>query len=96
MENLFGAQIWAKGTKIGLSYFFPIFFPVPFLCFFSYFIKFGSLVFLQIVCNDRLQQCITSRRDKSHTKVFGTKSGPRQAKIELETRFSAIFSSLVH
>ena len=35
---------------------------------FSYFLKFGSLVFLEITYNDRLQQCLTSRRGKTHEK----------------------------
>ena len=58
--------------------------------FFCRFRKFG--VILEIAYNDSLQQCITSRRGKTHKKNFG---GPnlckKQAKIRTETRFFAIF-----
>ena len=33
---------------------------------FCHFLKFGSLVFLDIAYNYSLQECITSRRDKTH------------------------------
>ena len=38
---------------------------------FSHFLKFSSLVFLEITYNDSLQQCITSSRGKAHKKIFG-------------------------
>ena len=34
--------------------------------FFCHFLKFGSLVFLEIAYNDSLQQCMTFSRDKAH------------------------------
>ena len=37
---------------------------------FCNFLKFGSLVFLEIVCNDSLQSFPTSSRDKIHEKSF--------------------------
>ena len=56
-----------------------------------------SLVFLEIAYNISLQQCLTSSGIKSLKKIFGSKSGPKGLeKIGLETRFFAIFSSLVH
>ena len=61
-----------------------------------HFFKFGSLDFLEIAYNYSLQQCITSSRAKTHKKSFGTKFGPKQAKFQPDTRFSTIFSSLVH
>ena len=49
--------------------------------FFCHFVKFGSLVFLEIAYNDSLQQCIRSSRGKTHEKGFGdhlwSKSGPK-------------------
>ena len=36
-----------------------------------HFLKFGSLVFLEIACNDILQQCKTSSRGKTHKKNLG-------------------------
>ena len=61
---------------------------------FCNFLKFGSLVFLEIAYNDNLQQCITSGRGKTYEKKIG---GPnlgqnRPPKI----RFFATFSSLLH
>ena len=52
---------------------------------FSHFLKFSSLVFLEITYNDSLQQCITSSRGKTQEKNFGglnsgqngSKSGPK-------------------
>ena len=38
--------------------------------FFCHFLKFGSLVFLEITYSDRLQQCLTSSRGKFHKKKF--------------------------
>ena len=53
------ARIWAKWAKIG-----------PETRFFCYFLKFGSLVILEIAYNDSLQQCVTSSRDKIHKENF--------------------------
>ena len=39
--------------------------------FFCHFLKFGSLVFLEIAYNDSVKQCVTSSRGKIHKKVFG-------------------------
>ena len=50
---------------------------------FSHFLKFSSLVFLEITNNNSLQQCITSNRGKAHKKIFGdyiwAKTGQNQA-----------------
>ena len=54
-----GAQIWAKGAEIGLE-----------TKFFFHFLKFGSLVFLQMAYNDILQQSIASIRGKNYEKDF--------------------------
>ena len=60
-KNIFGAQIWAKWAKI-----------CPEISFFCYFLKFGSLVFLEIPYNDSLQQCLTSSGGKTHeSKIWG-------------------------
>ena len=49
---------------------------------FCYFLKFCSLVFLEIACSYSLQQCIISGRGKTH-KIFGeqiwAKTDPNQA-----------------
>ena len=37
---------------------------------FCHFLKFGSLVFLEIAYNDSLQQCLISSRGKTHKKKF--------------------------
>ena len=47
---------------------------------FCYFLKFGSLIFLEITYNDRLRQCLTSRRDKTQEKYLGPKFGPNKPK----------------
>ena len=62
-QNDFWVQICAKGAKgakvrPGTSFFFVIF------------LRFGSLVFLEIAYNDSLQQCLTSRRSKTHEQTF--------------------------
>ena len=57
--------------------------------FFCHFLKFGSLVLLEISYNDSLQQCIASRTGDTHKKNLGTKIGPRIG-------FFVIFSSLVY
>ena len=65
--------------------------------FFFHFLKFGSLVFLEIAYNESLQQCLTCSRGKIPDKKFGDlifgKMGQNQAKIQ---GFFAIFSSLFH
>ena len=58
-EKIGGTQIWSKVAKIG-----------PETRFFSHFLKFGSLVFLEIAYNHSLQQCLTYR-NKIHKKNFG-------------------------
>ena len=66
----FGDQIWAK-----------VEYKTRFFC---HFLRFGSLVFLEIAYNDSLQQCITPSRGKNHKKIFwepnlgqkGAKSDP--------------------
>ena len=46
-----------------------------------HFLKFGSFVFLQIVYNDSLQQCLTSNRGKTQEKNFGDPNlGQNQAR----------------
>ena len=59
MKNIFGAQIWAKEAKI-----------CPETRFFCYFLKFGSLVFVEIAYSDSLQQCLTCSRGKMYEKSF--------------------------
>ena len=69
------ARIWAKWVKI------------PKLGFLS-FLKFGSLVFLAILYNDSLQQCLTSRRRQIHEKkIWGFKFGPKGPKSCLKLDF---------
>ena len=41
------------------------------LVFFCHFLRFGSLVFIEIAYNDSLHQCITSSRVKAHEKNLG-------------------------
>ena len=57
-EKKFWALIWTKGAKIG---------PKTVFC---HFLRFGSLVFLEISCNYSLQQCLTTSRGKTHQKNF--------------------------
>ena len=58
-KNFFEDQSWAKGAKIG-----------PKTRFFCHFLKFGSLVFLEITCNDSLQQFLTYSKGKTNEKNF--------------------------
>ena len=81
-------QIFEKKKKIWQ--------PRPKTRFFCRFLKFCWLVFLEIAYNDSLQQLITSSRDVIDKKTLGTKFGQERAKIGPKTRFSAIFSILVH
>ena len=61
--------------------------------FFCYFLEFGSLLFIEIVYSDSLQQRLASSRGKNHEKKFaGPKFGPKLREI----RYFAIFSSLAH
>ena len=55
------ARIWAKRAKIR-----------PKTRFFCHFLKFGSLVFLEIAYNDNLQQCLTSSRGKVEKNFVGS------------------------
>ena len=56
-------QSWSKEPKAGPKWGF------------CHFLKFGLLVFLEIVCNDSLQQCLTSSSGKTYKKEkFG---GPK-------------------
>ena len=57
--KFFGAQIWAKDAKIGLE-----------LSFLFHFLRFGSLVFLEIAYNDCLQQCVTSTRGETSSRCY--------------------------
>ena len=54
------ARIWDNGAKIG-----------PETRFFCHYLKFGSLVFLEIAYNDSLQQCLTSSRGEIYEKKIG-------------------------
>ena len=51
---------------------------------FCHFLKFGSLIFLEIAYNDSLQQCLECSRSKIYEKNFW---GPNLPKIDPETRF---------
>ena len=68
-KKKFGDQIWAK---TGQNW--------PQNQVFGHFLKFGSLVFLEIEYNDSLQQCMTSSRGKTHKKFGGTKFGSKRPK----------------
>ena len=57
MKKNFWAQVWAKEAKIALK-----------TRFLFNFLKFGSLVFLEIAYNDNLQQFLTSNRGKTDEK----------------------------
>ena len=41
------------------------------LSFFPLFLKFGSLVFLEISHDNTLQQCLTSSKGKTHKTILG-------------------------
>ena len=67
MKKIFGVYIWSKGTKVG-----------PKTSFFCHFLKFSSLVFLEIAYNDSLQQFLTCSRGNIHEKnLGGAKIGPK-------------------
>ena len=86
-EKKLRAQIWAKGAKIR-----------PKTRFFVIFFQFCLLVFLELACNDSLQQCLTSNRGKIQKKKFwGPNLGQRsqnQAQNEVFCHFIK-FGSLV-
>ena len=63
---------------------------------FRHLLEFGSYVFLEIVYNDSLGQCLTSSRVKIHEKKFEVQIWAKRTKIGLEIRFSNIFPSLLH
>ena len=60
-EKIFRAQIWAKQTKTR-----------PEVSFFCYFLKFQSLVFLDIAQDLSLGQCLTYSRPETSKRNFGT------------------------
>ena len=59
---------------------------------FCHFLKFGLLVFLAIVLNGSLKQCLTFSRGKTQRIIWGAQNW---TKIGSKIRFFAIFSSLV-
>ena len=59
MKKVSGAQIWTKQAKIGTK-----------VRSFYHFLKFGSLVFLEISYKDSLQWCVTSSTSKAPEKNF--------------------------
>ena len=61
-KNLWGPNLGQNWTKTRI-----------FCCF----LKFGSLVSLEIAYNDSLQQFLTSSRDKIYKKVFGAQNWAR-------------------
>ena len=63
---------------------------------FCHFLKFGSLAFLEVACSDSLQQFLTSSGSKIHELFFWGLILAKKAKIGPETRFLAVFASLVH
>ena len=80
LKKKFGPKFGSKGSRSG-----------PKLGF-SYFLKFGSLVFLEITYNDRLQQCLTSRRGKTHEKKNSeTKFGPKTSQSQAHNCFFFLF-----
>ena len=54
---------------------------------FRHFLKFVSLVFLEIAYNDSLQQCLTSSGGKTHKKIWRPKFGPNKPKSGSKLRF---------
>ena len=57
---------------------------------FRHFLEFGSLVFLEIVYSDSLQQCLTSTRGENYEKRFGTQIGPNESKLRF-SQFSQVW-----
>ena len=66
------AQIWAEWIKIRVFY---------------HFLKCDSLVFLEIAQDDRLEQCLTTSRGKTHEKNLWAYIWDKQAKIGSELDF---------
>ena len=69
--------------------------PVPKLVF----LQFSQVWFISFpwyCIHDSLQQCLTCSRNKIHEKNFGDPNLLQGPKIGPQTRFFAIFSSLVH
>ena len=64
--------------------------------FFCHFLKFSSLISLEIPYSDRMQQCITSTRGKPTREIFGDQIWVKRTKISPKIRFFAIFSNLIH
>ena len=99
MKKILGTKFGPDQVKIGFE-----------TRFFCRFLKFGSLVFLEITYNDSLQQFLTSSRGKIHTKNLGDQIWAfflcmfypskgktcKKIKIGFRIRSFAIFSSLVH
>ena len=67
----------------------------PETTFFCHFLKLASLVLLDIVYNDSLQQCGTSSRSKFHLKNVGSQISTKGAKIEPKTSFFLPFSHVL-
>ena len=63
-KKIFGPKFGPKGAKSGLKIGF------------FHFLKFGSLVFLEIAYNDNLEQCLTTSRGKTSQKFSGAHLGP--------------------
>ena len=59
LKKKLAARIWGEWGKME-----------PKIRVFCHFLKIGSFVFLEIVYNDSLQQCLTSSRSKIHKKIF--------------------------
>ena len=55
---------------------------------FRHFLEFGSYVFLEIVYNDSLGQCLTSSRVKIHEKNLRSKFRPNGPKLDPKLDFS--------
>ena len=59
---------------------------------FRQFLEFGSLVFLEIACNDTLQQCLTSSNGKTHEKKnWESKFGPKEPKSDPKLVFLSFY-----
>ena len=59
----------------------------PKIRFFCHFLKFGSLLFLKIACNDSLKQFVTFNRGEIYEKYFGLKFGPKGPKSDPKLSF---------
>ena len=67
-KKIFGPKFGPKGAKSGLKIGF------------FHFLKFGSLVFLEIAYNDNLEQCLTTSRGKTSQKFSGAHLWPNRQK----------------